>query len=114
MTSLGTSHLLPADATLAVEAARALRSALPVEQLVVFGSRARGDAEVDSDLDLLVLLKGERSADATRQVWEVLWDVQMKSHVSLSPLVVSADQWRHGPYQATLLKQEVERDGVLL
>jgi len=35
-----------------------------LEQLVLFGSRARGDADVASDMDLLVVLKGDmRAAD---------------------------------------------------
>lgn len=114
MRSLAASHLRVSDAVLALEVSSALRKALPVEQVVVFGSRARGEAADDSDLDVLVLLKGERPNDASQRVWEALWEVQMKHAVGLSPLVISANQWHEGVYQATLLKQEIERDGVVL
>lgn len=97
-----------------MEASRSLKACLPVEEVILFGSRARGDDTRDSDMDLLVLLKGDRPVDVSRQVWEALWDVQMKYAVGLSPLVVSADQWRNGLYQAMLLKEEIERDGVVL
>ena len=70
-----------------MEVSRALKANLPVEEVILFGSKARGDDTCDSDMDLLVLLKGERPADASRRVWEVLWDVQMKHAVGLSPLV---------------------------
>ena len=107
-------HLQPHDLLAATEVSHLLKTRLPVEEVVLFGSKARGDDNRDSDMDLLVLLKGERPVDASRQVWEVLWDVQMRYSVGLSPLVVAADQWRHGLYQATLLKDEIERDGVVL
>ena len=37
----------------------ALRQAVPVEEIWLFGSCARGDAQPDSDLDLLVVLADE-------------------------------------------------------
>lgn len=114
MKSLSQINLTEPDRQAASDAARTLRAHFPVEQVILFGSKARGQSSPDSDMDLLILLHGQRPADASRRVWEVLWDVQMRHAVGLSPLVVSADQWRDGPYQAMLLKQEVERDGVLL
>ena len=39
----------------------ALREALPVEEIWLFGSCARGDAKPDSDLDLLVVLADDHS-----------------------------------------------------
>ena len=107
-------HLEPPDRLAAIEVSRALKAHLPVEAVILFGSKARGDDTGDSDMDVLILLQGERPADASRRVWDVLWDVQLKYAVGLSPLVVSAEQWHHGLYQATLLKAEIERDGVVL
>lgn len=114
MKQIDQAHLQPPDRLVAMEVARTLKARLPVEEVILFGSKARGDDTRDSDMDVLVLLKGDRPADASRQVWEVLWDVQMKYAVGLSPLVLSAEQWRDGVYQATLLKEEIERDGVVL
>ena len=114
MKRIDQAHLQPPDRLAAMEVSRSLKARLPVEEVILFGSKARGDDTRDSDMDVLVLLKGDRPADASRQVWDALWDIQMRYPVGLSPLVVSADQWHHGLYQATLLKKEIERDGVVL
>ena len=114
MKRIDQAHLQPPDRFAAMEVSRSLKARLPVEEVILFGSKARGDDTRDSDMDVLVLLKGDRPADASRQVWDALWDIQMRYPVGLSPLVVSADQWHHGLYQATLLKKEIERDGVVL
>ena len=37
------------------EAARRIRAAAPGAQVILFGSRARGEARADSDVDLLVV-----------------------------------------------------------
>ena len=44
-----------ADETLIAEAGRRLAKAAPDADIILFGSRARGEAHSDSDLDLLVI-----------------------------------------------------------
>lgn len=46
----------PTAADFLARALAALRQSLPVEEVWLFGSCARGEAEPDSDLDLLVVL----------------------------------------------------------
>ncbi|MBE9569807.1 MAG: nucleotidyltransferase domain-containing protein, partial [Proteobacteria bacterium] len=38
-----------------------LSQRVPLHRIIVFGSRARGDADPDSDMDLLVILNGPNS-----------------------------------------------------
>ena len=40
-----------------------------LEKLVLFGSQARGDAEPDSDIDVLVVLNGE--VDVGKELWAI-------------------------------------------
>ncbi|MFC0238991.1 nucleotidyltransferase family protein [Rhodopseudomonas telluris] len=47
------------DAVRLREAVRRLVASAPVEQIVLFGSRARGDFTEDSDFDLCVILRDD-------------------------------------------------------
>ena len=97
----------------AVEAAsRILRQRFPVERVVLFGSKARGTDNAESDIDLLVLTTrpvGWRERD---QITDALFDIQLELDVVISALVVDAASWDSGPQQALPIRAEVEREGV--
>ncbi len=106
---------LKANDRAAVErAARILRQRLPVERVILFGSKARGEDDAESDIDLLILtsrVPGSQDRDAAV---DALFDLQLELGVVLSPVVIARDEWEHGLYQVLPLRQEVDRDGVLL
>ena len=60
----------PGRAALLDKVRAAIHEAEPGSQIVLFGSRARGDARPESDWDLVVIVDG--SVDLARE--EVLWD----------------------------------------
>jgi predicted nucleotidyltransferase len=55
---------------------RILRSCPGARLIVLFGSRARGDARPDSDYDLLVVAPPDRSANArAAEIRLALWEI---------------------------------------
>ncbi len=114
MRTLSQANLKSNDRVAVERAVEILRRQFPVERVILFGSKARGQDDAESDIDLLVLtrqLLGARDRDA---VVGALFDLQLELGVVLSPVVVALDEWEHGLYQVLPLRQEVERDGVLL
>ncbi len=93
------------DAVLAIE---------PTAQVVLYGSRARGDALPDADWDLLVLLDGpvdgRRASAVRRRVYEIEWD----TGEVLSTIVRSRQEWESTVSKATPFHAHVEREGVRL
>ena len=62
--------------------------------VVLFGSYARHNASDESDLDLAVVLHGVKSAWADgRLMDELLWNKTFQSGITVSALVVDADDW---------------------
>ena len=58
-----------------------------LEQVVLYGSRARGDEEPDSDLDVLVVLrKSDQSLRETihRIAYRLMWDCEFEPLISLN------------------------------
>lgn len=76
----------------------------------LFGSRARGEGDEESDLDVLVLLKEMRS-DLRNRIIEIAADILVEYEIDVSPLVMSQDHFIDMKNRERLLPQEIERDG---
>ena len=107
-------HALSKNERLALDRfAKKVKQALgdSLKQMVLFGSRARGDDEPDSDLDILVIVEQE--------TWEVRDAVSLAaSRVSLaegilvSPKVIGQARWED--MHVFSLRQNVQREGLKL
>jgi predicted nucleotidyltransferase len=114
MKTLAEIHLADNDRAAVERATAILRRQFPVERVILFGSKARGDDKLDSDIDLLVLTSRPLDGRQRRAVIEALFDLQLELDVLLSPVIKEAEEWEHGMSQALPLRKEVDRDGVLL
>jgi predicted nucleotidyltransferase len=83
-----------------------------LSKLVLFGSQARGDAEEDSDIDVLVVLKGDvtetEELEATNKLTAA---ISLKHDVVVSCVFVS--EARYLTHRSPLLLN-VRREGVQL
>jgi predicted nucleotidyltransferase len=100
------------DRAAILEAAEVLADQLPVERVVLYGSKARGDDRSDSDIDLLVLTSRPLNVTEGFQVTDLLQPVQHRHHCIISPLRLTADEWYHGVYQVLGIRHEIDRDGI--
>jgi len=84
-----------------------------LKRIIVFGSRVRGDAEEDSDLDVIVLVDA-RSATIEKKLedvaYQVMWDFDFKPFISLK--VFSEDQFYDALKKGFSFYQHVEREGI--
>ena len=100
--------------TVAVQAfAHATRAALGTNliDLRLFGSKVRGDAAPDSDIDIAVIVQnGEASVrDA---VIDIAFDVNMAHDVYISPRVIPQSVLNDPVWRITGFLRAVEREGV--
>jgi predicted nucleotidyltransferase len=97
------------------EFAARIRAALGanLRDLRLFGSKARGDARPDSDLDVLVVVAGDRVCAEDRAI-DIAFDVNVASDLYISPRVVTAESLADPVWRTTLFVQTVTREGVAL
>jgi predicted nucleotidyltransferase len=101
------------DRQVALEFKRRLEETTTVLDVRVFGSRARGHAAPDSDLDVFVEVASLTPA-LRRRIDEIAWEVGFEWDYIISPVVVSRDELEHGPLAASPLILNIEREGVSL
>jgi predicted nucleotidyltransferase len=80
-----------------------------IERIVLFGSRARGEARTDSDYDVAIFLNGfvDRRQEVRRMV-PVVTDIVEETGAVIHPLPFRAGAWR----ERTPLMHEIRLDGV--
>lgn len=65
----------------------AMNAALPITEVILFGSHARGEARPESDIDLCLVADGAgRQFDAARQWREAMWPLRPFLSFSLVPI----------------------------
>jgi predicted nucleotidyltransferase len=81
-----------------------------LERLVLFGSQARGDAEPDSDIDVLVVLRGEVNPMAeSRRAVPITSEISYEHGVVITCMYVSVERYDRA---ATPLIGIARREGV--
>ena len=88
-----------------------IEQGVPLYKTIVFGSRARGDAEPDSDLDVLVLVEHLNPA-MRKTISHCAWEIGFEAGILIQTVVMSRDEAEHGPEQSSLLMLAVEEEGV--
>jgi predicted nucleotidyltransferase len=102
------------EKTLLARCRLAIESVDPSAKVILYGSRARGEAEPDSDYDLLIITDGEvtlRREDVFRQK---LYPIEMETGAVLTVILVSGEDWNSALYAAMPFYQNIQRDGVVL
>lgn len=90
-----------------------LERGVPLHSVVLFGSRARGDEDEDSDYDVLVVVEWlDRAIRGI--VSRCAWEVGFEDCLLIVPVVVTKDEIEKSPFRSSLLMQAVREEGTVI
>ncbi len=86
----------------------------PDAEVILFGSHARGEANIDSDWDILILLNNLSVNRKTEKEYrEELFDIELEIGQPISTFVFSRNDWE-SRHSITPLYQSIKQDGISL
>jgi predicted nucleotidyltransferase len=89
-----------------------VRLAVPTAAVWAFGSRARGAAHPESDLDVCVVVPAI-TREIRERIFEAAWQIGFDHGRLLAPVILTADDFERGPMSASTLVANIRRDGVV-
>ncbi len=83
-------------------------------EIILFGSRARGDVHLDSDWDILILSnQNELSFEKENEFINSLYEIELETGEVITPLIYTRQQW-YSTYTISPLFKNIEKEGVRL
>ena len=81
-------------------------------RVILFGSRARGEARRESDWDILILTSFPVTEKNKKIFRYKLMDTEIETEQTISTLVYKKDHWKD--YEITPLYRNIEMEGIEL
>ncbi|GAX59867.1 nucleotidyltransferase [Candidatus Scalindua japonica] len=83
-----------------------------VHELRVFGSRARGDAVAESDLDVLVVVVNDLDHLIERYISDCAWEAGFPEDIVVMPVAISIDAIKNSPIRKSVFIRKVYHEGI--
>lgn len=90
----------------------AIRSVDETAEVILFGSRARGDNKQDSDWDILVLTDKEDNYALLSKMTDKVYDIELEYEQAVSKIIIDRPRW--DKMSITGFYENVIRDGIAL
>ena len=104
----------PYDSALLRRCREAACEVTPSATVILYGSRARGDATPESDYDLLVLVEEPLTRGLEDRIGDRLYTVELECGEILSLVVYEKRRWDTPLWKAMPLHRNVAREGIVL
>ncbi len=106
------TSLTPRERKIVKEIAGEIRKQFGAIQVVLYGSKARGDAHKFSDIDILVLFNKQVDWELKHRLSDFVYDYELEYRVSLNLLTFSQMDWDSPKYRALDIHRNIDAEGI--
>ncbi len=111
---LATSNLTKTEKLALEEFITTLKTDWSSAKFKLFGSKVKGTADAESDLDLLIVLPCSITKEIRRQIVHKVFDINLTHGTNISVLIVSEEEWQNAPLSLLPIHAFVEEEGIPL
>ena len=104
--------ITPTQLQALTEIKRKLLETFDIKALVLYGSVARGQADDESDVDLLIVTSKALNRFERHGITNVVFEVNLQYDTTFSTLVVDLASWETGIISVLPVRDEIIRDGI--
>jgi len=105
--------MTPRDYNIARELKKRLAEAVELLDFKVYGSRARGDDDEFSDLDVFIEV-ASLDRKAKYLISDITWEVGLENSIVISPLIFTSNEIEHSPLRASPILININEEGIRL
>ena len=84
----------------------------PDAEIILYGSKARGDSDEESDIDLLILVESLINSKLEEEIFHLSYQIELKYEVVFGEIIENKDFWNTPLANAMPLHRNIDREGV--
>lgn len=99
------------DYTVAKQLKERLSEVVKLIDFRVFGSRARGDEDEYSDMDVFLEVES-LNKELKEKIHDIVWEVGFENFIVISPLIFTRHEIEQSPLRASPIVKNIVEEGV--
>ncbi|MBB3109119.1 putative nucleotidyltransferase [Paenibacillus phyllosphaerae] len=106
------NNLTPIEQQAIYELISMLKRYFKVKQVILFGCKSRGDYNIDSDIDVVIIVGEERTTENRWKVSDIQFENNLKYDVPISCRYYSENDWNAGVNANAQCQGNVLKEGI--
>ena len=103
----------PSDYLIAKKLKEKLSEVVPSVNLTVFGSRARGDQDEYSDMDVAIEVPF-LDRKLKQQINDIAWEVGFENFMVITLLIFTRDEIENSPLRSAQIVKNIYEEGIII
>ena len=86
----------------------------PEARIILYGSKARGDFDRESDIDLLILVPQKINTKLEEESYHISYEIELKYNVVFGQIIENKEFWKTPLANVMPLYQNIDREGIAI